>query len=696
MRKTLHGVICIQLSLLLLLSGCGSGGEEDEAADIVLLEPVGAVTGYETAAYRNLYDVTTYAAAVYPQITEYAFETNQTFAGYSVLPGEEVGAGELLLRTDLTAIEQQIEDKREDIKEMEESHAEYVMDMQEQIGEAAAQTAVWESRLSEQSAVGEYYMALHNENVLRQQLENANKLYELDYAYETKALDRLLEERESGFLYSEEPGVVVAAAWFNAGSSIAADREVAAVADLEQKVLKCEFIKARTIDNLKEAYAFIDGKRYEIAYQPMKAGEYNRLAGQGGSVSSTFLFLEDTSDLEIGRYAVIVLVADSREEVVTVSKEALRRDENGSYVYVYRDGETIYTPVQTGMTDGSYTEIVSGLSAGEKVMVQKLQQCGSNTMVLSRSDYTVAFGGRGYLYYPSSELVKNEIKYGTVYFQEFLAGINQHVEKGDVVATVRVEADRAELSNVKTQLARAEERLEDYKKQWDAVTAAAGESYALSREDYEREVLRRTERISELRAQIAEMEQDFSTVQIVASESGIVTWTADYQKEDILRTGSSLLGIADDSFCYISVEQQGGTGLNFGDSVDISYLDIEDPGFTQGTVVSIANAGLSAGLQSNMTLIMVEQPLERMTESIRGRDGRYSLHVFRVTGSMQEIKDVVLVPRSAVKERNGQLYVYVVTQDGDIVERSFIAGGYDMDKYWVIEGLEEGMEICFE
>lgn len=695
MRKILRGGICIQLSLLLLLCSCGNGNEGKPAEDIVLLEPVGAIAGYEPAAYRNLYDVKTYASAVYPQITEYAYETDQIFSGYSVLPGEEVKAGELLLKADLNVIDRQIEAKRETLREMEESHAEYVTDMQTQIDAAAEKTAFWEARLQEQGAEGEYKLALHNENDLRQQLDNANQLYELDHAYEAELLAELLEEREAAFLYSEASGVVVATAYLNAGSYIEAGRPVAAVADLEQKVLKCEFIKAYVMDNTKEVYAFIDGKRYEIEYQPMKTGEYNRLTEQGGSLFSTFHFLDDTSDLEIGSYAVIVLVSDSRKEVVTVSKEAIRRDENGSYVYVYRDGEMIYTPIKTGMTDGSYTEIVSGLSVGEMVMVQKLQQYGSNTTVLEKDNYADVFGGRGNLYYPSSVLVRNEIEYGTVYFQEFLVGVNQHVEKGDVIATVRVEGDEAALDRIKSQLARAEERLEDYKKQWEEA-ASVGESSVAGREDYEQEVLRRTERISELRTQMDEMERNFSTTRIVASESGIVTWTADYEKEDILRADSSLLGIADESFCFIRVEQQSGARLNYGDIVEISYLDIEDPSTTQGTVVSIANAGLSGRLQSNIALILVKQPLTGMTDSMQHRDGRYSLHVFRVSGSVQEIKDVVLVPRSAVKERNGRLYVDVVTENGDIVETSFIAGGFDMNNYWVIDGLEEGMKVCCE
>ena len=57
MRKQLRKGLLIQLSVLLVLSGCtGSGKSVDTGADIVLLEPVGAVGSYETAAYRNIYD----------------------------------------------------------------------------------------------------------------------------------------------------------------------------------------------------------------------------------------------------------------------------------------------------------------------------------------------------------------------------------------------------------------------------------------------------------------------------------------------------------------------------------------------------------------------------------------------------------------------------------------------------------------
>lgn len=57
---------------------------------------------------------------------------------------------------------------------------------------------------------------------------------------------------------------------------------------------------------------------------------------------------------------------------------------------------------------------------------------------------------------------------------------------------------------------------------------------------------------------------------------------------------------------------------------------------------------------------------------------------------------MLVVPRRAVREINGHPYVNVVEADGSIVRRSFIAGGFDKNNYWVAEGLTEGMELCLE
>mgnify|MGYP003308235868 FL=1 len=131
--------IMIQLSLMLTLTACGKEAE-DVGADITLLEPVGAVLNYETVAYRSIYDVQTFSGGVYPVVTEYAYEGTQKFDGYSVLPGEEVKKGDILLEADTTALDELIADKEEALAEKEATHLEFVADMQADIAKAKEET----------------------------------------------------------------------------------------------------------------------------------------------------------------------------------------------------------------------------------------------------------------------------------------------------------------------------------------------------------------------------------------------------------------------------------------------------------------------------------------------------------------------------------------------------------------------------
>ncbi len=90
--------------------------------------------------------------------------------------------------------------------------------------------------------------------------------------------------------------------------------------------------------------------------------------------------------LKPGMTATCSIVADRRDGVVTVPDQALRftpggvtdgqaggapahRGEAGPSVWTLRDGEPVRVPVQTGLDDDVHVEIVSGLKAGEPVIL---------------------------------------------------------------------------------------------------------------------------------------------------------------------------------------------------------------------------------------------------------------------------------------------------------------------------------------
>ncbi|MBO2520791.1 MAG: hypothetical protein CW345_03145 [Firmicutes bacterium] len=73
--------------------------------------------------------------------------------------------------------------------------------------------------------------------------------------------------------------------------------------------------------------------------------------------------------LKPGMSARVRIAVDSREESVAVPDEALLAERGQAFVYVVEHGMAHKRPVQVGLAGGGWTEIVSGLSPGEHVVV---------------------------------------------------------------------------------------------------------------------------------------------------------------------------------------------------------------------------------------------------------------------------------------------------------------------------------------
>lgn len=64
------------------------------------------------------------------------------------------------------------------------------------------------------------------------------------------------------------------------------------------------------------------------------------------------------------------IVADTKSNVVLVPRPAVFTDEQGDYVFVDNGGVAARKRVESGATDGSLTEIISGVSPGDKVVTE--------------------------------------------------------------------------------------------------------------------------------------------------------------------------------------------------------------------------------------------------------------------------------------------------------------------------------------
>lgn len=87
------------------------------------------------------------------------------------------------------------------------------------------------------------------------------------------------------------------------------------------------------------------------------------------------------------RYRVEVRVAVwHSDDVLAVPAGALFREGNEWKTYVFRGGKAVLTPIGAGHTDGRATEILSGVSAGEEVLLHPPDTVQDGTAVKKRAD----------------------------------------------------------------------------------------------------------------------------------------------------------------------------------------------------------------------------------------------------------------------------------------------------------------------
>ncbi len=722
--------LCVCLCAGLELTGCGAapsgsaeafghaglyyGQKTEDQAGIELIEPVRLTQTWEAAACRNLYDSQIFAAAVVPEVTEYAFPVGGALDAFDAYPGDTVEEESVLARLNREQIDQSVTDLEEQIRTMETEFANYREAMRKQIAEAEAEAAGLQagavqrtraakvqaaaqladtqttqtiseaenpSGIAVSSAEGSRQILTQQINTLRRQLSQRTELYELDHAYQLEQLEKRKNQQEQYVLKSSMAGDVVAYAMKTGGDWIGAEQSVIAVGDLSRKYLKCEYISQSVLNEADEIYAVIRGKRYEIRNIPLGAGEYTRLTNLGETVYSTFEIADD-GDVCVGDFAVIVVIEDCRRDVLAVPDSAISRSGLQHYVYVKDGDDSVKTPVTIGMSDDVYTEIRSGITEGDLVLVENtgITASGTEQAAVTRGNFAADFAGSGVFYYPCTYRVTEPVSHGAVYFQGYAVTEYQPVKEGDVIATVRVEKDEVALKRSQTKLARLEERLNDLirggEKDEDVLAA-------------------RREEIAGVREEIASMNEDFATEAIVATHDGIVTQLTEHKKEDLLRTDELMAVIARQDNCYVIVENKGQL-LNYGNELTVTYESRSGEELSvTGVVSNVSASALSGALASDYALLRVpEEAVSEMAAAAESdSEWNFQMH-FTVEGAARQMENVLLVPKQAVLSQRGQTYVTVIDENGQKKAVSFVAGGSDSRYYWAAEGLTEGMVLC--
>jgi multidrug efflux system membrane fusion protein len=95
----------------------------------------------------------------------------------------------------------------------------------------------------------------------------------------------------------------------------------------------------------------------------------NQIDTTTGTVKLRALFPNPDEHLYPNQFVNARLLVNTMQNAVRVPVPAVQRGEPGTYIYVITANNTVSVrPVKLGPTDGSYTAVLSGLQAGDKVV----------------------------------------------------------------------------------------------------------------------------------------------------------------------------------------------------------------------------------------------------------------------------------------------------------------------------------------
>lgn len=702
-KKNIYYIGILVFSLLICsVCACSqessTGNAESFAEEeIELLDPVGVAVSYDIAQPRDMYEAQVYSCVCAPAITEFAYNTDLPFEKYGKLPGESVTSGDVLVYGDTETLDESYEELSKEINKKEEDYQDEINNLKEDLYDA--EKAEYKAlvphmdNLDNKPAEGAYKAAVMASEKIEQAIKEKEELSALELAYDNGRLGRIEDKISQAQVASNTNGTVVAINMLSSDGIIQKNMNVIAIGDVNKKALHTEYISKAAVEKAEDIYAIIDGKRYEVTYENMEKEEYTRLKKLNGSVCTTFYLNDPDNEIAMGTYAVLVFVKNTRENTLAVLSDAIYKDGQESYCYLYDGTKSTVTSVTVGMSDGMYTEILSGLNEGDKVMTEKSVSVKEKMHTLESGSLSYEYLGNGTLFYPSKEWIVNPAKEGSFYLQEIYVEKYEQVEEGQALAKIEVISDEIEMNRIERKIQRQQERL-------NTLLEEKNETYSEdAKRSLDRAIASRQKTIEELNEDLAELTKYTGEITLTAPYAGIITDLTNIEAGELIAYKEKLVELADKDLCYIMVEDELGQ-LSYGNEVSISLMlgkSVEKE--ITGTVVSVTNAALTKQMQTNQALILLSEEdvaeIAKYGSSVNS-EGDWSRNRFEVRTQVRCMDNVVLVPQTAVTITDDDAFVKVKSEDGRISYVSFIAGGLEQNYYWVADGLSEGMEICLE
>lgn len=212
------------------------------------------------------------------------------------------------------------------------------------------------------------------------QAENAVELAKLalDGAKENKS-------KSKGSIVCEKDGIVTALN-VKEGAMDSGAQPVVVVQDVTdlEVVMSLNKYDSSRVKSGQEALIISGGNKYKgkISSIDPVAKEEVSAAGKETSLGVYLDILDKSDNLKVGFDVDVDILVEKAQGVLKVPAEAIKLDKKGtSYVYVIKDGKAEERKVKVGIQSDTQTEILSGLSKEEKVILNPNESIKNGVLV---------------------------------------------------------------------------------------------------------------------------------------------------------------------------------------------------------------------------------------------------------------------------------------------------------------------------
>lgn len=192
---------------------------------------------------------------------------------------------------------------------------------------------------------------------------------------------------------------------------------------------------------------------------------------------------------------------------------------------------------------------------------------------------------------------------------------------------------------------------------------------------------------------VSELQEQRKVLRVAAPAAGVVIFNTDWNGEkkqvgDSAWRMETIMQIPDLSTLHLEamVEEADAGGVGLGQRARIimdAFPEMELKGQVRFVGTVLRTKRWDTPLKVVDAIIEFEHPGERL---LPGMTGTALIEVAR-------IRDVLLVPVKAIREKQGHTIVLVVTPNGNTEERAVEVGRRNAESYVILEGLKEGEKV---